>query len=294
MDYLADVQFLSLWHKKDLMLRELVLIVILTTTVEVDIMSGLIDLIFFSEIRKEILILLTKGPKSADEIRNELKGGALSIMPQLKKLKDMDIIVQKGDIYELSDIGKIIGEKILPLNDLLQVFEENKDYWSKHDRRPIPEHLIKKIHMLGKCKLNEPDLNHLFEFPKELKDILFKSQRIRSFYSFFCPDCPSIQATCAENGTKVDLILDEKVYLRLKNDFKDIYRLLLENNISLYIYRGKIKPSSFIVSNEFIMLKLFGKEGEFDHRNIMSFNNSAIEWGNELADYYIGLSEKVN
>jgi hypothetical protein len=39
--------FLSLWHKKDLMLRELVFIVILTTTVEVDIMSGLIDLIFF-------------------------------------------------------------------------------------------------------------------------------------------------------------------------------------------------------------------------------------------------------
>ena len=205
--------------------------------------------------------------------KTELHGDAFSIMPQLKKLKDMDVIVQKGDTYELSDIGKIIGEKILPLTDLLQVFEGNNNYWSKHDRRPIPEHLMKKIHMLGKCKLDEPDLDHLFEFPKDLKEILVRSGRIRSFYSFFCPDCPAIQATCAKNGAKVDLILDEKVYIRLKNDFKDTYGLLLENNVSLYIYRGKIKPSSFIISNEFMMLKLFGKEGEFDHRKIMSFNN---------------------
>jgi predicted transcriptional regulator len=261
---------------------------------EVDIMSGLVDLIFFSEKRKEILILLTKGPKSADEIKNSLNGDVFSIMPQLKKLKDMDVIVQEGDTYKLSDIGKIIGEKILPLTDLLQVFEGNDHYWSKHDRRPIPEPLMNKLHMLGKCKLDEPDLDHLFEFPEDLKEMVFRSGRLRSFYSFFCPECPAIQATCAKNGAKVDLILDEKVYNRLKNDFKDTYGSLLENNVSLYIYRGKIKPSSFIISDEFMMLKLFGKEGQFDHRKIMSFNKSAIEWGNELADYYIGLSEKVN
>ncbi len=261
---------------------------------EVDIMSGLVDLIFFSEIRKEILILLTEGPKSADEIKNSLNGDTFSIMPQLKKLKDMDVIVQERDIYKLSDIGKIIGEKILPLTELLQVFEGNDHYWSKHDRRPIPEFLMNKLHMLGKCKLDEPDLDHLFEFPEDLKEMVFSSERLRSFYSFFCPECPAIQATCANNGAKVDLILDEKVYNRLKNDFKDTYGSLIENNVSLYIYRGKIKPSSFIISDEFMMLKLFGKEGQFDHRKIMSFNKSAIEWGNELADYYIGLSEKVN
>lgn len=264
------------------------------TKLEVEIMTGLRDLIFFSEKRTEILILLAKGPKSADEIKKELHGDTYSIMPQLKKLKEWDVVVQKGNTYELSDIGRIVSEKVLPLTELLQVFEGNNNYWSKHDRRPIPENLMKKIHMLGKCKLEEPDLDHLFEFPKDLKEILVRSGRLRSFYSFFCPDCPSIQATCAKNGARVDLILDEKVYIRLKNDFKDTYRLLLENNVSLYIYRGKIKPSSFIISNEFMMLKLFGKEGEFDHRNIMSFNNGAIEWGNELADYYIGLSEKVN
>ena len=257
-------------------------------------MSGLVDLLFFSEKRKGILILLAEGPKSAEEIKNGLHGDTLSITPQLKKMRDMDIIVQHEDTYELSDIGKIIVKKMLPLTELLQVFEDNSDYWSKHDRRPIPEHLINKMHMLGKCKVDEPNLERLFEFPKDLKEIVFRSGRLRTFYSFFCPECPAIQATCAKKGAKMDLIMDEKIYDRLKNDFKDTHKLLLENNVSLYIYRGEIKPSSFMITDEFVMLKLFGKEGEFDHRKLMSFNKSAIEWGDELADYYIGLSEKIN
>ncbi len=257
-------------------------------------MSGLVDLLFYSEKRKEILILLDEGPKSTNEIKNELQGDTFSITPQLKKLKKMDIVVQHEDTYELSDIGKIIVKKMLPLTELLQVFEDNSEYWSKHDRSPIPEHLINKMHMLGKCKVDEPDLDHLFEFPNDLKEMVFRSGKLRSFYSFFCPDCPQIQAACAKKGTKMDLIMDEKVYGRLKNDFKDTYRLLLENNVSLYIYRGETKPSSFMITDEFVMLKLFGKEGDFNHRRLVSFNKSAIEWGDELADYYIGLSEKVN
>ncbi|AKB26070.1 hypothetical protein MSMTP_2601 [Methanosarcina sp. MTP4] len=257
-------------------------------------MSGIVDLIFYSEKRKEILILLAESPKSADEIKNGLCGDTLSITPQLKKLKDMDIIVQHEDTFELTDIGKIIVKKMLPLTELFQAFEDNNDYWSKHDRRPIPEHLINKMHMLGKCKVDEPDLGHLFEFPNELKEIVFRSTRLRVFYSFFCPESPAIQETCAKKGTKMDLIMDEKVYSRLKNDFEDTYRTLLENNVPLYVYKGETKPSSFMVTDEFITLKLFRKKGEFDHRRLMSFNKSAIEWGDELADYYIGLSEKVN
>lgn len=256
-------------------------------------MSSLVDLIFFSDKRKKILTLLADGIKDVDEIKTALKGNACAIMPQIKKLKDMDIILQEGNTYKLSDMGEIIVEKMLPLTELLQVFEGNKDYWSKHDRSPIPPHLMKKIHMLGKCKLEEPDLDHLFEFPENLKEMLSRTTKFRTFYSFFCPDCPKIQADCAKRGAKVDLILDEKVYNRLKDDFGDEYRTLVENNASIYIYRGEIKPSSFIVADEFLILKLFGKEGEFDHRKIVSFNKSALEWGNEMTDYYMEHSEKI-
>jgi len=257
-------------------------------------MSSLIDLIFFSEKRKNILIMLASGPKDIDEIKDTLNVKACAVMPQIKKLKDMDIIEQRGNIYELSDIGEVIVEKMFPLTSLLDVFDGNKDYWSKHDRTPIPGHLIKKMDMLGRCTLEEPDLDHLFEFPKDLLDSVYRSKTLKSFYSFFCPDCPSIQATCANNGAEVHLILDEKVYNRLKNDFEDEHNVLLENKVSLYIYSGEVKLSSFMVTDDFMMLKLFGKDGEFDHRKIMSFNPSALEWCDELAQYYIEHSDKIN
>jgi predicted transcriptional regulator len=257
-------------------------------------MSSLIDLIFFSEKRKNILVMLANGPKDIDEIKESLNVKACAVMPQIKKLKDMDIIEQSGNIYKLSDLGEVIVEKMLPLTSLLNVFDGNKDYWSKHDRAPIPRHLIKKLDMLGQCTLEEPDLDHLFEFPNLLRESLHKSKVLKSFYSYFCPECPSIQATCAKNGAEVHLILDEKVYNRLKNDFEDEYNILLENKVSLYIYSGDVRPSSFMVADDFMLLKLFGKEGEFDHRKIMSFTPGALEWGDELAQYYIEHSEKIN
>lgn len=257
-------------------------------------MSSIIDLIFFSEKRKNILIQLANGPKDIDYIKEVLNVKSCALMPQIKKLKDMDMIVQKGNIYQLSDLGEVIVEKMLPLTSVLDAFEGNKDYWLKHDRSPIPSDLIKKIDMLGKCHLDEPDLDHIFEFPDYLRNKLCSSKIIKSFYSYFCPECPSIQSTCAKNGAEVHLILNEKVYNRLKNDFKDEYNILLENNVVLYIYFGKIKPASFMATDNFMMLKLFGKEGEFDHRKIISFTPNALEWGNELAQYYIDHSTKIN
>ncbi|WP_048153300.1 winged helix-turn-helix domain-containing protein [Methanosarcina sp. Kolksee] len=257
-------------------------------------MSSLIDLIFFSEKRKNLLVQLANGPMDINEIKEVLNVNSCALMPQIKKLKDMDMIVQKGSIYQLSDIGTVIVERMLPLKAVLDVFDGNKDYWSKHDRSPIPEHLIKKIDMLKKCNLDEPDLDHLFEFPGYLRDKLNDSKTIKSFYSYFCPDCPSIHAACAENGAEVHLMLDEKVYNRFKNDFTEEFNVLLENKVSLYIYSGKIRPSSFMVTDNFFMLKLFGKEGEFDHRKITSFTPGALEWGNELAQYYIDRSTKIN
>ena len=75
--------------------------------------------------------------------------------------------------------------------------------------------------MLGRCTLDESDLDHLFEFPRHLRYKLHNSKTVKSFYSYFCPDCPPIQANCAEKGAEVHLVLDEKVYNRLKNDFEE-------------------------------------------------------------------------
>ena len=49
-----------------------------------------------------------------------------------------------------------------------------------------------------------------------------------------------------------------------------------------------------MVADTFMPQKLFEKNGEFDYRKFTSFTPDALEWGNELAQYYIDRSTKIN
>lgn len=126
-----------------------------------------------------------------------------------------------------------------------------------------------------------------------LKYIHINIYNILEINCFYWTSSGTAPTARPKSGTEVHLILDEKIYNRLKNDFEEEYNVLLENNVSLYIYSDKIRPSSFMATDNFLLLKLFEKDGEFDHRKIISFTPSALEWGNELAQYYIDRPTKI-
>jgi predicted transcriptional regulator len=100
--------------------------------------DSLLDLIFLSEKRKNILLLLLEGPKDINTIKKILKASATSVQPQIKMLKEKRLVVQDKDVYRLSEIGKIVAEKMKPLLDTLSVLEQNSDYWADRDISKIP------------------------------------------------------------------------------------------------------------------------------------------------------------
>ena len=73
--------------------------------------SSLIDLVFRSDKRKNLLMFLDSGSKNIDEIRDELDVTATSILPQIKKLIDNDLIVQEDRMYKLTVLGEFITKK---------------------------------------------------------------------------------------------------------------------------------------------------------------------------------------
>ncbi|WP_243684775.1 hypothetical protein [Methanosarcina barkeri] len=95
----------------------------------------------------------------------------------MKKMKDSGLITQKGKIYSLSEIGEIIVENMQPLLSTTETLGENTEYWLSHDLSSIPEFLLERIGELGHCELLEPDVGHLFETPKILRDSILSSRR---------------------------------------------------------------------------------------------------------------------
>lgn len=241
-------------------------------------------------------MLLREGPKNTQEILDRLKVPRTALLPQIKKLKEQNLVIHEEGVYRLSLIGEIIIEKMQPLLDTLEVFEKQEEFWTDRKLTPIPPHLIKRISELGNYRLIEPDLSHTFDLNPEFVKNVSNSNHILMFFSYFHPQFPSFFLDLARRGTEIFLVLSESVYARLEEDFKKEEKELLKmENTGLFILDEKeVEIPAVVVSSDKIMLMgLFNESGRFDRQYIISFEAGAIEWGKELFEYFRDMSREI-
>ena len=256
--------------------------------------SSLCDTIWLSEKRKNLLLLLMEGPRDIEQIKTSLNVNSKAMMPQIKILKKQELVLQKGETYELSKIGKLVVGNMLPLLNTLEVIEENKEYWASRDTSAIPHDLFMRLGELGECMVIEPDLNHLFDLPREFTENLAKSRCILSSLSYYHPLYPSLYSKLAKSETEVELVLTESVFERLKNDSPDDLRSLLDSeNTIVVVCEESLNIPTIAVTDRFMYLCLFDRLGRYDHRKVMSFDASALRWGMELFMHYRKSARKV-
>ncbi len=106
--------------------------------------TSLIDTMLNSEKRKNLLLLLMEGGKDRNEIKTALNVTSTAIIPQIKKLKECGLVIQEEDHYYLSEMGEIMVENMLPFLNIVEVFEENEEYWLTHDLKGIPLAFVEK------------------------------------------------------------------------------------------------------------------------------------------------------
>ncbi|AKB60213.1 helix-turn-helix transcriptional regulator [Methanosarcina mazei] len=257
--------------------------------------SSLIDLVFRSDKRKNLLILLDSGSKNIDEIKEELDVTATSILPQIKKLIDSDLIVQEDRMYKLTVFGEFIIKKVKPLISALEVVEKNNCYWTGHDLNSIPRHLLERISELGDCTLIEPDLNHIYEPSQKIIDSMANAKMASTFASYFNPAYLPLYVELGRKDAELSLNFTQSVWDHLSNEHSNMIKELMSmDNVSLYISKEGIKISEVTVTEKIMLLGLFDKNGKFDQQFIMSFEPAALKWGQELFDYLKRLSKQVN
>lgn len=257
--------------------------------------DSLLDLIFLSEKRKNILLLLLEEPKDINTIKKTLKASATSVQPQIKMLKEKHLVIQDKDVYRLSEIGKIIAEKMKPLLDTLSVLEENADYWVDRDISKIPPFLLRRIGELGHCTIVEPQIEHMFELIPEYVEKAEKSKRLETLISYFHPLFPSFYLGLAQKGVSVSLIFPESILKRWGEDDykKQTMQFLKMENTRLMVCKDCEKTPTIVSANNFMGIALFPKEGTFDRRFVMCFEPGALSWGKEFYDYYEQKSEPI-
>lgn len=255
----------------------------------------LLELIFLSDKRKQLLLFLKNGPKNMDEIKEALQVTSTAILPQIKKLKEKSLVIQEDKNYILSLIGKVLVEKMQPLVSIIDVFEDNFEYWTERDLHEIPPSFRKRIGELGNCKLIQPDLDRTFELDPEIAENLFESKYILECIAYFDPSLISICQKLAKNGAKFYFLMSEPVFQCYAKDYlEDFGNLLALENMKFFLYSGELRIANFTVVDKFFMISLFPKNQKyFDRESLISYEPSALLFGNELFNELLRSSSPI-
>jgi predicted transcriptional regulator len=249
--------------------------------------KNLIDLLFMSQKRKDLLLLLKNGSKTKEEIVDILKVNPTGMLPQIKKLKDEHLVYQEDREYRLTPLAEILVEKMEPLLDILQVIEKNEDYWQERDLTALPRLFLRRMNELQSCFLVKPDPDNIFEPSAVFLENIKNSKKIISFSSIFHPVFSEIFLTNQNNDIEITLIVTGKIYERLKTDFeKELKLYLARDKRRLFICKDEIKIAMLVKTERFMAADFLTLKGVFDQETIIGFKPSALEWAEDLIMHY--------
>lgn len=284
--------------------------------VRVETKPSLLDTIFLSDKRKNLLLLLKEeGPKSGEDIKNVFDFPWKSITPQLKKLIAWGLVLENDGMYTLSDMGSVITDNMQFFLSTLSIYEENLDFWSDHDLSSIPFHLLKRVGELGHVKILERNLSNVFWIPEEVMKSLIDSKHVMSFVSVFHPSSPFLYFEYLEKGTETMAIVTKSILETLQTECnsnlsliktnnsilnralieykQEIKRILSSKTSNFRVYEGDFSPMSMIVTDKVFLLSLLDKKGRLTTKFLISSEPQALKWGEELFMYYKERSKPI-
>jgi predicted transcriptional regulator len=255
--------------------------------------KDLIDLLFMSQKRRDLLLLLKNGGRKMEDIVSTLHVTPTGMLPQIKKLKEESLISQENKEYRLTPLAEILVEKMEPLLDTLEVIEGNLHYWHERDLSSIPHSFLERLNELKSCALIEPDPDNIFEPPAIFLENIRKSRQILSYSSIFHPIFPEIFRKKGEN-TEITLIVTQKIYERLKNDFeKELELYMAGEKRRLFVCVDEVRIAMIIKTECFMSADFLTSKGAFDQETIIGFEPAPMKWAEDLILYYRDKAQEI-
>ncbi|MDW7733304.1 MAG: winged helix-turn-helix domain-containing protein [Methanolobus sp.] len=256
----------------------------------------LLDIVFFSEKRKNTLLLLKDGAREMETILRSLNTTRQALLPQIKIMEDSNLVIHKGrDAYELTILGKMLVDRMNPLLDTLTVLDKDVNFWGEHNLSFIPPHLFKRLRELTPCNVitNIPSTG-IYEPDESIVEKARNSKVQTSVTTFLYPNFASILADFNERGVKMRLIVSEELLSKIEHEMDEVRGLLNNEFHEVFVYLGEMGFMSFGTNDFCFMMRMLTKVGNYDQTYVTACNPSAIQWGKELFEHYLKQSTKVN
>ncbi len=253
-----------------------------------------INLLVDSEKRKNLLLLLRYSPRTLNEIKDSLSVSSSGIIPEIRKMVDKQLIYHVDRKYALTEIGGVVAEYFCNLEQILKIFNGNRKFWSEHKISGIPEEFRLRLHELGKYEIFKSTPTDIFRPHNEYMKNLLKARWMKGLTPVLHPDYPKYVFDLTEKGAHASIILTRELFESInKENRAELEKGLSTKNVCIMVCDEKIE-FVLAVTDFFLSLRLFLKDDTYDfYQNIISFEKSAILWGEDLFNYFAERSKKV-
>ncbi|MHC1576309.1 MAG: helix-turn-helix transcriptional regulator [Methanosarcinaceae archaeon] len=256
--------------------------------------TSLIDIVCRSRKRKDLLLLLAGGAHTFDEIKVTLNVTDTGMLPQIKILRDHGLIERDNDQYKLTPIGKVVVNNIHPALRTLEAISNNQNYWKEHDIGAIPSPLLKRINELRDCQMVMLDLDRMFEPHTELMEQIPESHFFMRTTSSFHLEYWKVYAQLIGRNIETTIVVAPPTFERLRKEFQDdLNKIVASKCVHLFVCSQTIEITACVVTDGIMTLELFNNNGGYDHKILLSHDDSAIRWGKDLMKYYIDHSQEL-
>lgn len=258
---------------------------------QINDMADLLFIVTASEKRKRLLLLLQKGPRTMDEIRERLQVTTTGMLPQIKILTEHGLLKKERAAYHLTEMGEIVASRLEGLVEALEVFRE-EEFWRLHDLSAIPAHLRMRIGELQGYRLISSSAEELYESHHEFLEKIQRSSRVKGFAPILHPVYPRFFLELAKKGVEITLVLTDSVYAKCERQYGEmLHEGLSYPNAHLFV-TGEEFRFAFVVTDLFLSLTLFFRDGRFDTKvDLNCTSPRALGWGEDLFRYCLERSQ---
>jgi predicted transcriptional regulator len=256
-------------------------------------MNELLNVISASDKRRNLLVLLNKGPREWDEIKKILKVTSTGMLPQVKILEEEHLIERDGRKFSLTPTGKVLTAYLEPLISTMEIFDSHKKFWGEHNIDVLPFEILVDIRKLGNYRIIENSDEEIFDVNMFLKNIT-PAKTLKGLSHTVHPTYPDFFMGLARKGVKTSLIFTPGVLKIMNEKYPGWVREFLGfRTTSLYVTKKDFK-FSYVVTDSYFSISLFYNTGIFDSKNdVTSHEPSALEWGERIYRFLLEHSEKI-
>ncbi|KXS41525.1 MAG: hypothetical protein AWU59_2050 [Methanolobus sp. T82-4] len=170
----------------------------------------LLNVVFASNKRKDTLLLLKSKPQDMESLLSSLDTTRQSLIPQIRILEEHYLVKHHKNIYELTQLGKIMIANMVPLLDTIDTFSSDLGYWGNHILDFIPLHLLLRMKELGKCDIIVPPIQESHDVIKIFHESSKKSVTVYSINTFFHPNLEDLFEDLFQNNVEIHYILSQE------------------------------------------------------------------------------------